>query len=423
MRKINNILAVIGIVSVFSLLLNPFGVLAVSDSNHPNVRWEIGSAKPWWITDRRDGTPQRDYRTITNVLNDPNILDDPLIQENLGIIYVNPYNNTVFVGVKNPTQDIKQHIMGRLPLQKNVTIIFKDVSANKIELDRYQNNVTRTMEELAKQGINWSSVTKNENSTISVGVVDLTPEKLATIENELKAVIPLELLVICNSGAITLTASQTEANRPFVAGVKGENYNGATWGFMTDGFHVTWNVLGITKRGVVTVAHGTTTVLWNNRGYQPTKTDYPIGYCNWRFTVNADTAIIDLDSGITASKKIWSSGSEKLVVGKISHTSMVAGDDVEWTALTSGLRSMNIVNPYADANHPDYGTLHHQVTVDFLSQSGDSGAPVYYIYWEPSIGKYTCIAAGTQFGHDLSVSYFTPTDMTDSAFGVSLSYS
>ena len=209
MRKINNILAVIGIVSVFSLLLNPFGVLAVSDSNHPNVRWEIGSAKPWWITDRRDGTPQRDYRTITNVLNDPNILDDPLIQENLGIIYVNPYNNTVFVGVKNPTQDIKQHIMGRLPLQKNVTIIFKDVSANKIELDRYQNNVTRTMEELAKQGINWSSVTKNENSTISVGVVDLTPEKLATIENELKAVIPLELLVICNSGAITLTASQT----------------------------------------------------------------------------------------------------------------------------------------------------------------------------------------------------------------------
>jgi len=88
---------------------------------------------------------------------------------------------------------------------------------------------------------------------------------------------------------------------------------------------------------------------------------------------------------------------------------MDLGTVLEMMGKTSGLEYGEITAK-GTASHPLYDTLYNQVEVDWDSASGDSGAPVYEKWWEPSEPIFTSTAYGLIWGGSAGESYFSPCD-------------
>ena len=355
----------------------------------------------WWLDGYRQEKTDKSYQEAgLKLLNSYNDKTSDIVREHLGKIYVNPYNNTVFVVLKDSSDDVRSNISTIMEPSKNVKVIFRDCSYSKEELENWFNLILDYYPELEKNGVYPQSLTFSANGTLVMGVEKVNALTIDTIKAILGELLPLDALVIYPENAVVLTSQHTP-NRPVVAGLNTTSFsrhlNDYDWA--TSGFHVTWN--GGSDTGILIAGHMASTTT--------TDVDQPDGYkigdvLTISDMTDTDAALVEYDNGIEGIHNIYSSGIFCNVTDVIEYVDVLDGDDVEMMGATSGLETCEVVNKGAKT-HPLYGNLNLQIMIDYVSLGGDSGAPVYAKWYESGPGIYTATAYGTQWGNNGVVSY------------------
>jgi hypothetical protein len=379
-------------------------------------------AKVWWLKDQdksfKDGMWEIPYNRLIKIIE---AQENEIMNDNYCISYVNSYNNTIFVVVKSLKKEVTDTFLSEMNPEKKVKIIFREGMASHQELKNWSKIIEKKAQTLKEKGVvvNWIGI--NENSTISVGLESIDEEKINLLLNELETSVPKGLLTIYPIGKITLY-SQSDPFDDAFGGIKMTSYSAyfEEWGATTIGFYVTWS--SGAKQGILFSGHAASMeTTARKKVYQPTKSaEYYIadtkGITDGTYS---DSAYAKLVSGKTGRPNIWSSGVDKNVTGQTNYSNQALGADVEATGRTSGVEIGNITDKGTVTNHPVWGTIYEQVLTDIQMSGGDSGAPVYAIYWEPEPRIYTCSAYGIVSGGvgDPEYMFYSPVDGCETDLG------
>ena len=364
--------------------------------------------RDWWIQDRSE-LKKNEWKETTRLIS-KNLDNNPVLLDYYTTHYVNPYNNTVFIVLKDSETWVND-FFSNMNTNNKVTIIFRSSKASYNELTNWTNCITHTFSKNNEYNAYLTSVSITCNGTLAIGVDELSG-KINIIVDVLKGLIPLSYLELYDYPMPIVDLSQSEITRPLISGLKlGVDHDSGT-GWATLGFYVTWN--DGQNHGFLTNAH----VAENNGSdiYQPNNFDdgYYIGKTirindsEWSYS---DSALVELNDGIFGFPQIWDSTSPLSVDGIIEYSSIDKYDDVVKTGAKTGTTEGSVLSKGAIYN-PEYGWLYNQVTALYTSDQGDSGSPVYM---EDSGDIIGC---GIHWGHNLlGHSFFSALDMIEIDLG------
>ena len=402
------------------LLIAVISILSISillPVNAQNTLWyaepTILSSKPskgWWLDGYKTGSHLIGYKQATFSLREALKKEaSQIITKNYGHHFVNPYNNTVFVVLTNVNDKVKQEFLKVMNPPEGTTVIFRKGPASYMDLEKWYHTILDNLLTLDAAGVKVLWVGISENATISLGLKEIAEEKLEILYATLKDKVPKGILIIYAQEPFELY-SQSSHQDPQVAGVNAISYSddASTYVGSTTGFYVTWD--SGTKEGLLASGHCTSTT--TDDYYQPdaSQGSYKVGDCVDRGTGSySDSALIELDNDEPGVPQVWTSSNDNNVTGEENYSDMDLGTVLEMMGKTSGLEYGEITAK-GTASHPLYDTLYNQVEVDWDSASGDSGAPVYEKWWEPSEQIFTSTAYGLIWGGSAGESYFSPCD-------------
>ena len=373
----------------------------------------------WWLDGYRQPKTSMGYQAAGEKLLEAYQEGTPVVRNHLSQVYVNPYNNTVFIVVKDLDESVKEKFIDIMNPDKGVTIVFKEGVATLEDLERWVEIISSSTDSLKADGVEIKSIAVSESGKIKVGVKNLKENKVSTLLSLLELKVPKGALVLYPMGDIGLT-SQEESHRPVIGGIMITAYSDEleSWRDSTIGFYVTWD--SPKKYGVLIAAHASSSSTTTVYQVYPDKigdTEIMGG------TSDADVTLVEFDSGISGDPEIYSVGITNNVVGDKSYSSVLIGDDVELCGITSGIETCEI-DAKGPIEHPYYDWLDEQLTVDYETSGGDSGAPLYQKFYEPNPGIYTSIAYGVIWGHNASshVAYAGSIDAIEDELGETFNF-
>lgn len=411
--------------SIFLLLANFFvtGVAAPTEKGSLwSVEPEVLSQKRdacWWLDGYREEKTSLAYLEAAEKLNNAFYTrTSPVVREHLSQIFVNPYNNTVFVVVKGLDEFVKKELLAIMDPKSGVEIIFKNGVATLEDLETWASIIVSNWDDLEALGIKILKTAVSESGKIKVGVKDLDREKVNELVKFLENKVPKGVLVIYNMDPIVLTG-QADEHRPVIGGIKETSYSDYTssWCTATIGFYVTWN--SGSNEGVLIAGHASSSTTTDV--HQPIRTNKIGDVEIIGNDDHADIALVEFDGGISGTPNIYCSGISVNVTGEKSYSSITIGDDVEFCGLASGIETCEI-DDKGSIYHPEYGTLQQQLTIDYECQLGDSGGPLYQTFYEPSEGIYTARAYGTEWGKTSGESYCNSIDGIENDLNENLNF-
>jgi Trypsin len=386
------------LIKIFSVLimLLSFSLVYPNASSEPNLEIldpKIKSFPPssdCWLKGYSSGTPKEDWNKPASLLREAvraNI-DEQLTKDFVNI-FVNPYNNTIFVTLTNDSPFLRQKVLRIMDPVDDVNVIFRYSPASQQSLRRWFSVLNSNWDKIRLSGVELIQAEISVNGTINIGIKNLSIRDIETAISILDNNVPKGILVLYESDYPELDSSISDPHRPLVGGIKVQsNITGSG----SLGYLVSWNQGS--KYGILTAAHVVNTS--NADMYQPVKTNakYEIG--NTAYFLNGslcDAALVELDEGIWGDHTIWRSDNPIKVISKIDSDDFWMGQPVSKTGLTTETTSGSITGLNITVEHPNFGTLLGQTTSNYYSQPGDSGSPVYQMY-----GSSYCYALGIHWG-------------------------
>jgi len=387
----------------------------------PKVLWTKTPDNLWYLNGHRNGPNNKAWKTTADAIrNAYQSNKSETLTKNLGKIFVNPYNNTIFVLTKTVDKDIENDIQEVANSLPNVTVKIIQSPACLSDLEKWGEEIRLSLIPLQELGVDVTKAYITTNGTIALGVRDLTTNKIDILLKHLENKVPAGILVIYEwQGDVKYCSTQFESNRPVLAGVREYSYADVTMQYLnaTTCFYVEWQ--SGTYEGILIAGHATGT--YNDVDQIKGDTIGTTIACEMA-PGYADVALVQLDNGISGTPKIWSSSNNKRVYGELYLDDFYEGQELEWTGVTSGIITCEIQEIEIAVRDQQNNYLYDQVAVDTTAQGGDSGAPIYEIWWEPSIQEYTCFAAGIIWGSVPGESYFSPIDGIESELGYNLDF-
>jgi len=387
----------------------------------PKILWTKTPDNLWYLKGHRTGPDNKAWKTTADAIRNTYLeKESETLTKNLGKIFVNPYNNTVFVLTKTIDEDTVNTIQEIAKPLPSVTIKLIKSPACLNELEEWGEEIRQSLLPLQEQGVEITKAYITTNGTIALGIRDLTTNKIGLLLKHLENKVPAGILVIYKwQGETKYCSTQLESNRPVVAGVREYSYADVTMQYLnaTTCFYVEWQ--SGTYEGVLIAGHATGT--YNDVDQIKEDTMGTTIACEMA-PGYADVALVQFDNGISGTPKIWSSSNNKRIYGELYLDDFYEGQELEWTGVTSGIKTCEIQEIEIAVRDQQNNYLYDQVAVDTTTQGGDSGAPIYEIWWEPSIQEYTCFAAGIIWGSVPGESYFSPIDGIESELGYNLDF-
>lgn len=152
---------------------------------------------PWWLENHRQGIVDNKYRATANRLGDAVASNSTLINEYYTTHFVNPYNNTVFVRLKDADESVKAQFLELMRPPEGVAVVFLRGSATHSELEGWRSIVHSLYPTFEKQGVVLgSSGGAGTNGTICFGVKDLTDDRIQIFREVVKGRVPLGIIVL-----------------------------------------------------------------------------------------------------------------------------------------------------------------------------------------------------------------------------------
>ena len=373
----------------------------------------------WWLDGYRGVKTSMGYSIAALNLNHAYYeRTSKVVREHLSQIFVNPYNNTVFVVVKNLSDEVKNEFLSIMKPANGVHIVFMEGVASLSDLEKWCSHIVDNADNIEELGVRMNTITINELGYIEIGIESINSESVNILNTYLDNEVPSGILVLYEKGLPTLT-SQSSSHRPVIGGILVESYSDVIsgWNDSTMGFYVTWN--SGSNQGVLIAGHASSDETTDV--HQPERTNkigdvHTIGNEDY-----ADVALVELDGGISGSPEIYSVGIDCIVTGEKSYNDVLKGDDVELCGITSGIETCEIEDK-SNVRHPIYGILSLQLILDYETLEGDSGGPLYQKFYEPSEEIYTATAYGTVWGKDPGIGYANSITGIEDDLGVNLDF-
>jgi hypothetical protein len=334
-------------------------------------------------------------------------------------VFVNPYNETIFVRVTDVSEETKQEILNVMKPPSRVTVVFLEAKYPYYKLEEWVENIAKQIPKMEESGIPWTSICI-ENGTILITLEAVKPEYVKAIVNLLKGKVPLDVITIAKYPRPKLLAL-TDRIRPLEAGIQVKSYLPPYITTSTLNFLVIDKATG--KEGAIIAGHAGGLY---EPVYQPT-----IDGENYIGSVSknppgpryGDSAWVPLASGVDGVSQIYDPYIDIKVWSQEDYEFQYAGDRVEVESLGvgSGYRYGEILRKISTIGHPIYGTLYNQLEADFTSVPGDSGGPVYVHYYQ--FGIHYASAYGIVWGGTDTTTIYSPPDGIEKDFGTDLDFS
>ena len=163
----------------------------------PKVVYDFQS-RSWvdrWIV--KEGPQDDAWRKSADRLNEVlKAHSSEIIDENYCILYVNAYNNTIFIVSKSLDDEVEQAFLDVMKPPEEVTVLFRKGPASFIELDEWEDLIIEELDTLRERGVLVISLSKTVNGTLKLTVEDLEKEKVRIILDALEGKVPPGILVI-----------------------------------------------------------------------------------------------------------------------------------------------------------------------------------------------------------------------------------
>jgi hypothetical protein len=134
-------------------------------------------------------------------------------------VYINPYNNTVFVMTTGDVHEIHSKLVETLNPDEDLTIIVKKVEYTRAELESAIEKILALGMVPESGQYELSSVYISTEGNVVVEVVNITPENAKSFIDSIPDSIPNDMLIL-RSGSKVEACSLTEQHRPVIGGIK-----------------------------------------------------------------------------------------------------------------------------------------------------------------------------------------------------------
>jgi hypothetical protein len=375
----------------------------------------------WWIANQtKDIIPNYAYKQCTNALvSTYKANTSKIVDNNLCKIFVNGYNNTIFVVSKSLDEEVIKEYLNVMRPSEDITIKFIKGQFILKDLERWTRIISSHLKELQDKGVRIISVSITVNATILLGIEHLKENLIPTIEDVKSSLpeVPPGALVLIEKEMNKVTGFEGEF-RPVIGGLRESPPSPGGGG--TLGFYVTWD--NGERRGVLTAGHCIVNI--NDPMYQPSDGQtnrIGVAVAKMSYFGFSDGGLIELDSDVGYSSRIYSLGILNKVVGRTHYDFMQEGDPLEFCGATSGIGTGVILEKYPYTWYPGmFYLLFNQVELSCPCWSGDSGAPVYSKVFDTQTGTYRSIAYGIVWGGNMTL--FSPIDGIERDFGITFDY-
>ena len=344
-----------------------------------------------------------------------------------GGMFINEEKGLIFVYVKDEKdkEKIKQ-ALGKY--RGKVNVVFLKGRYSFDQLVKWKKQVEKLdAKTLEKLGITMIDADEAHN-TLTIGLANVTPEKLKLLENELeKLAIPKEAVRVEKREYMRLNTN-TDPIRPLIGGIQIANkelggigtlgyvgYYGSKKYAITAGH---FGIYGTSGQHVYQPDTGSEDYYIGQIAYNPFfRDDEPVPY---RYS---DSLLIHV-ANADISTEIYANGN---VIGKKYSVEQYVGEIVYKVGRTTGKTSGSIINKcvtsvmhYTEEEQLKYGYpptayFYCQMEANFYAAGGDSGAPVYHNYRNEAAVLYGIYWGGTD-----TVSAYSPIDGIEEDLGIVL---
>lgn len=410
-----------GLILVSILLISSFSVLLASANESEQENFWTGSPKvisknekeaSWWLKNHDKGVITQSYKkSADNLMNYINKNNMSSISNDFCQLFVNDRNNTIFIVSKNMDTKINLQYLEIMNLDDETTVKFIKGYRNHKELEKYKEIVKQQAQSLSEKGVNVRAVGISENGTIQIELDEISDNNKDIFVSQLKSKVPMGLVVLTESPELEETG-QSDPNFPLIAGTE------ASGG--TLGFKVSWD--DGTKHGFLTAAH---VVNDNELVSQPSGSNFVGLTIDRAEGPTSDSALIELGDNSNAVSMIYHNTSDVHVSQKVYYNMQYIGVTVIKTGHASATTS-GTINFKGDLDHPSYGWIDDQVRSTARAINGDSGSPVYTMYWDSTDNCYYAHAYGilhTSTAGTGTPSWYSPIDGIETDLGESFDFS
>lgn len=161
----------------------------------------------WWEKGYDTGIVDNKYKTILNSIIDTDLQkEDNILKSCYSTIFVNPYNNTIFVVIKNLNDNNEKDILNYIKTTPDVKIMLRNGYATNEELQSWMDVLWDYKDILKGNDVSIFMYGVETDGKIHVGIQDLTKEKADTLKSIIAGKIPFGILCLFDTkGAIIET--------------------------------------------------------------------------------------------------------------------------------------------------------------------------------------------------------------------------
>lgn len=167
----------------------------------------------WWTEGYEEGPSNYLYKKATRSLRAAYGNGSSVVINNLGQIFVNSHNNTVFVVLKDGNDDVKKAFLEIMNPPEGVTVIFREGPARMKDLEAWADEVGNQMDLLRSRGVDLTAIFISENATILLGINEIVPETIDTLKEVLRDRVPPGILLLFQAGP-AINCTLTDVNKP-----------------------------------------------------------------------------------------------------------------------------------------------------------------------------------------------------------------
>lgn len=149
----------------------------------------------WWIKGYDKGTPNYLYEKTADALANAYENGSLMVRSHYGNMFVNPYNNTIFVVLKDRNEEVKNEFLRIMNPPGGVTVVFREGPALYSDLQKWVEIISKNSDSLKEKGVIIDGYGITENATIAIGIHDMSSEKINVLKDFLRGKVPLVILV------------------------------------------------------------------------------------------------------------------------------------------------------------------------------------------------------------------------------------
>jgi hypothetical protein len=161
----------------------------------PKILLDKHTPDAWWLEGHMDGEPTPDVLSPSIRLRRALDRNESIVVENFGQMYVNDYNNTVFVVTKSLDTNVTDAFLDIMNPGPSVSVIFRQGYASWVELEEWEEAIRSEFENIRASGVDVCCFGKSENATLRIGIINISMDDVEIILELLDGKVPPGVLV------------------------------------------------------------------------------------------------------------------------------------------------------------------------------------------------------------------------------------